>query len=222
MKKILLLFITCLCLVGCSESITKVYPEIQNNFIESDFKLLDELSEERTLSYKELCIKFLNLKLNDEAKTVFTNLYDQNEDISIKRTDESMLIEFKYNINNTKLPCEISVENDDYKLIYASIDFKSAPNTTLGYLSDVIDLIEEADVGFNIYSSMKRELYIDNNIYVTGPKFYYLPFDNNKQFVFYRNLFYIPKEYLSFSDYTDNKLKENQNKLDELKDNLGY
>lgn len=57
-KKYIVILLVMLVITGCSTSITEKYPQVEKDFLESDYDELKKLSED-SKSYLDLCEKYI-------------------------------------------------------------------------------------------------------------------------------------------------------------------
>lgn len=217
MKKFLLLIALCFVLTGCSAPITDNYPEIENDFLESDYDQLKELSEGESIPYDELCQKYAESNLNKDTYKIIDNIKNIGSlsNIKCKKTNDEFTISYDFEDEENKSTITLTTDTDSYSLKNITFD---TSNLKTFLIKDLINTLEEnEDNSSKIYSSITRSNNIENKIYAKSSKYYYLPIENNEVRV-YTSLSDIDKSYQSITSYFDKKLEENEKDIKELED----
>lgn len=217
MKKILLLIALCFALTGCSAPITDNYPEIENDFLESDYDQLKELSEEESLSYDELCQKYVESNLNKDTYKIIDNIKNIGSlsNIKCKKTKDKFTVSYDFEDEENKSTITLTTDTDSYSLKNITFD---TSNLKAYIIESLINTLEEnEDNSSKIYSSITSSNNIENKIYAKSSKYYYLPIENNEVRV-YTSLSDIDKSYQSTTSYFDKKIDENEKTIKELED----
>lgn len=217
MKKFLLLIALCFALTGCSAPITDNYPEIENDFLESDYNQLKELSEEESLSYDELCQKYVESNLNKDTYEIIDNIKNIGSlsNIKCKKTKDKFTVSYDFEDEENKSTITLTTDTDSYSLKNITFD---TSNLKVFPIRNIIEMIEgNEDNARKIYSSITSSSNIENKIYAKSSKYYYLPIENNEVRI-YTSLSDIDKSYQSTTSYFDKKIDENEKTIKELED----
>lgn len=217
MKKFLLLIALCFALTGCSAPITDNYPEIENDFLESDYDQLKELSEEESLSYDELCQKYVESNLNKDTYEIIDNIKNIGSlsNIKCKKTKDKFTVSYDFEDEENKSTITLTTDTDSYSLKNITFD---TSNLKVFIIENLINILEEnEDNARKIYSSITSSSNIENKIYAKSSKYYYLPIENNEVRI-YTSLSDIDKSYQSTTSYFDKKIDENEKTIKELED----
>lgn len=219
----LVIFTCCLLMslsmVGCSDSITKTYPEIEEDFTKEDYKQLKELSKNESLSYEELCWEFVKANSDEETNRIIKDLSKIStlSNLDCKKTKN--LIEFSCDINIENNKTNIMIVTDVSDKSIKSISFNSK-QLKFTQTDDIVEIIEgNKDSGYEVNRHINKDFNINNKIYINSGKFYYLPIENNEIRVFSSKSDF-DTSYQSDSSYWDNAIKENDEMIKDLEDNL--
>lgn len=231
MKKLMLSFISfimVIILAGCSSnSILEKYPQAEKDFTDSDYNQLETISNDGSLSYEELCKKYVETNLPTTTLDIIDRLRDVSEvnNLSCKKTDEEFLVSYDlmfkdiHNIGVGDMHTTIKFISDPVnfnlkKITYDVSELQYEPKTL------IVSSIENNKEGCeNIVSSTQNENKIKNKIYTISTKYYYMPIENETETIII-NVDDIDESYQSNSEYLDNQLEEFDNQIDELEKSL--
>lgn len=216
-SKIIIYLFIALTLTGCTTPITDTYPKIENDFLESDYNQLKDLSENGKLSYDELCQKYVESNLNKDTYKIIDNIKNIGSlsNIKCKKTKDKFTISYDFEDEGNKSTITLTTDTDSYSLKNITFDTSNLKAYIIESLVNTLE--EDEDNSSKIYSNITDSDNIENKIYVNSSKYYYLPIENNEIRI-YTSLSDIDKSYQSITSYFDKKLEENEKDIKELED----
>lgn len=231
MKKILLAIIIfgfTFVITACSNSsILKNYPEVEKDFSKSDYNKLEELSEDGSISYEELCQKYVESSLPESTLKMINNLKELSEvsNLSCNKDEESLTISYDlmfkdvHNIGVGDMHTTIEFISDPVnfnlkKITYDVSELQHEPKTFI--ISSIENSKEDSD---KILRSTQDEERIKNKIYTISANYYYMPIENKTETIII-NIDDIDKSYQSYDEYMDKQIEEFDNQIDELEKSL--
>lgn len=207
MKKFLNILLCSLLVVplsGCSKSINEIYPEAKKDFNQIDHDAILELSENGSLSYEDVCDKFIQENMDSNYTKEFDYIKDNLSLNNPKVHTKENTLSFSYNMSIEKYDIEgtihFIIDREGNKL--SKIYFDSKPEWGSGNAA-VINIIEYNEMlnsdGLEIYNKISSDQYKDNKLYLYTNGHYYAPVANNEITI------YTNSEKLEEDGYTSEK-----------------
>lgn len=211
-----ILFICILLLLlgtGCTTSITNRYPEIENDFLKSDYSQLKKLSNGESISYDELCQKYVESNLSENTYEIIDRIQNIGtlSNIKCKKTENTFTVSYDFKVDKNTTNISFVTDTDSFSLKNIHFNISTLKDTTT--IGKLISAIESNDIGNLIYRNITTDYKIENKIYVEYGKYYYLPLENNEVRV-YVSLSDINSSYQSSSTYFDKKIKDLEESLE--------
>lgn len=236
MKKLLtiiLFMFFALQLSGCSSDIAEKYPQVKEDFLESDYKELEKMSDNESLSYEELCQKYIEANTNKEFLKTIDEIksFSEISNLKCKHTKEALDVSFKITFADDYIdlpeplkPVENMSTVISFKFKDNMINYFTYDSNRINYIQNqkIIASIDHGQEERSIVLSWDSKLNIENKIYYHSNNYYYLPFESfeNKIVNAYLKEGDMPEGYVTSSYYWDKQLEENEKILDELQENL--
>lgn len=220
MKKNIGILLALLIITSCTTSITKKYPQVEKDFLESDYDDLKGLSKD-CRSYQDLCEKYIDQKCNAQTKNIIKSLNSEGDLLGLKckKTKKLFTLTYNYKVFGKTIKTTIVTTNKQKSNELKSISFDLSDNFSSAAKS-LINIIEnDEDTSSKIYSGISDDFDISNNIYSSSGSYYYLPLDGDELKIFASSLD-IPETYQSGTEYFDKVIDENDRVIDELEKSL--
>lgn len=206
-------------ITGCSNKIIEEYPEVKSDFTKEDYKELNSLSNNGQLSYEELCNEFIKNNADEEVNRIIKELSTIGElsNLTCKKTDNKFVFSYDYEIEDGKTTTTFTTDVKEFKIKNINFNSKGLKFTAV---DDMVEIIEgNKDIANKINSSINTDFNIENRIYASSKKYFYLPIENNEVRIF-SSKNDIDSKYKSSTEFWNNQLEENEKDIDELEESL--
>lgn len=215
-------------MTGCTNSFVKNYPDISDNFAETEQKQLSKLCEDGNVSEDDLYDKLISSLPDEKLTSIYKNIQDVGKvNITDCMSDENYInFTLEILLNRDGLPETSTTLIFNYSKPEEKLESIKDLQNGLWYgysyclLYSAIESNDDDSKALDIAGGLNNEEYIENKIYYSSNNTYYCPNQDGSYTIYFDLNDAIDAGYTSFTNYMDNEIKENEENLEELQDNL--